>query len=267
MRRKAGAAICASACAQSRDRPPGQSPEAFLPFLQVIQQVRLRDQPYHRRLADHARGGRLRLRRDARPEVGLDQYGHDEFSGSIRCWSASRSSSHDWERPYLEGSRVASSATPSPIIETILATCDGNGTRFRNSNANDIGPSSTNAGPFLSIAGSSSPRSSCRACSGFSAGSARIPRMRPYEAHRRPDVSDRINKWSRAGCGGATRCPIAAMSGRWGREVRAGSMTASWDPARASSPRATPSSRQVRGIIENLGPRDRDARQARSMLA
>ena len=80
---------------------------------------------------------------------------------------------HDWERPYLEGSRERIFKNTFADIENILTTCADNGTRFE-IECYDIGHLYTLR--HFADRGWSSRRSSSSRCSASWAASARIRR-------------------------------------------------------------------------------------------
>ena len=118
---EAGAAIVHLHARNPQDGRPDQTPEAFAPFLKVIKQrSRRRGQHHHRRRADDdGRGARQAgrapsSRRSRRLNMGTMNFGLypmiPRYKGKFK---------HDWEEPYLEGSRKpACSRTPSPTSNT-----------------------------------------------------------------------------------------------------------------------------------------------------
>ena len=109
------------------------------------------------------------------PEIASLNMGSMNF-GLFPMLDRYRTFKHDWERPYLEGSRDRVFKNTFSDIEYILTTCAGNGTRFE-IECYDIGHLYTlRTSP---IGASSSRRSSSSRCSASSAGSGRIPRTWP----------------------------------------------------------------------------------------
>ena len=78
---EAGAAIVHLHARNPKTGQPDQSPEAFAPFLKVIKQrSQLRDQPHHRRRADHdGRRARCSPARSLQAGGRLAQHGLDEL--------------------------------------------------------------------------------------------------------------------------------------------------------------------------------------------
>jgi uncharacterized protein (DUF849 family) len=109
---------------------PDQSPEAFEPFLKVIKQrcdavinITTGGSP--------TMGIEERLRPCAvfKPEVASLNMGSMNF-GLYPMLQRFTDLKHDWERPYLEGSRDRIFKNTFTDIENILTSCAENGTRF-----------------------------------------------------------------------------------------------------------------------------------------
>ena len=126
-------ADCRAGCIRPGGRKDGrsdQSPEAFEPFLKVIKQR-------SGCVVNITTGGaatmtieeRVRPAATFRPEVASLNMGTMNFGlyPMLQRFSEFR---HDWERPYLEGSRQRIFKNTFADIEYILATCAENGTRF-----------------------------------------------------------------------------------------------------------------------------------------
>lgn len=109
---------------------PDQRPEAFAPFLQVIKQS-------SDCVINITTGGaptmsveeRLRPASVFKPEVASLNMGSMNF-GLFPMLNRFTEFKHDWERPYLEGSRDRIFRNTFGDIENILTTCSNNGTRF-----------------------------------------------------------------------------------------------------------------------------------------
>jgi uncharacterized protein (DUF849 family) len=83
---------------------PDQRPEAFVPFLRRHQGTQRRGgQPHHRRLALHDGAGTHDAVEGA-PEVASMNMGSMNF-GLFPMLERFKEFRHDWERPYLEGSK------------------------------------------------------------------------------------------------------------------------------------------------------------------
>jgi uncharacterized protein (DUF849 family) len=109
---------------------PDQSPEAFAPILKVIKQRT-------DAVINITTGGaptmsveeRLRPCATYKPEVASLNMGTMNF-GLYPMLGRFKEFKHDWERPYLEGSRQNIFKNTFADIENILTTCAENGTRF-----------------------------------------------------------------------------------------------------------------------------------------
>jgi uncharacterized protein (DUF849 family) len=109
---------------------PDQSPEAFEPFLRVIKQR-------CDAVINITTGGaptmsveeRLRPCAHFKPEVASLNMGSMNF-GLFPMLGRFKEFKHDWERPYLEGSRERIFKNTFADIENILVACAANGTRF-----------------------------------------------------------------------------------------------------------------------------------------
>jgi uncharacterized protein (DUF849 family) len=127
---EAGAAIVHLHARNPTDGRPDQRPEAFAPFLQVIKQR-------SDCVINITTGGaptmsveeRLRPASTFKPEVASLNMGSMNF-GLYPMLNRFKEFKHDWEHPYLEGSRDRVFKNTFADIEHILTTCADNGTRF-----------------------------------------------------------------------------------------------------------------------------------------
>jgi uncharacterized protein (DUF849 family) len=127
---EAGAAIVHLHARDPGDGRPDQRPEAFAPFLKVIKQR-------SNCVVNITTGGSATMTVDERlmpvaffkPEVASLNMGSMNF-GLYPMLGRFKTFKHDWERPYLEGSRDRVFKNTFADIEKILTTCAGNGTRF-----------------------------------------------------------------------------------------------------------------------------------------
>ena len=115
-----------------RTAAPTRSPEAFAPFLKVIKQrSKRRGEHHHRRRADHDdRGARASPAATFKPEVASLNMGTMNFGLYPMIPRYKGKFKHDWEEPYLEGSRKGMFKNTFADIEYILTTCAENDTRF-----------------------------------------------------------------------------------------------------------------------------------------
>jgi len=127
---EAGAALVHVHARDPVNGKPDQSPEAFAPFLRVIKQRT-------DAVINITTGGaptmtveeRLRPCAYFKPEVASLNMGSMNF-GLYPMLERTKEFKHDWERPYLEGSKDRIFKNTFADIENILTTCAENGTRF-----------------------------------------------------------------------------------------------------------------------------------------
>jgi uncharacterized protein (DUF849 family) len=127
---EAGAAIVHLHARDPSDGRPDQAPERFRPFLEIIKQR-------SDCVVNVTTGGaanmtieeRLRPVAQFKPEVASLNMGSMNF-GLYPMLERFQSFEHEWERPYLEGSRDRIFKNTFADIERILTTCAENGTRF-----------------------------------------------------------------------------------------------------------------------------------------
>jgi len=127
---EAGAAIVHLHARDPKDGRPDQSLERFRPFLEVIKQR-------SNCVVNITTGGastmtieeRLQPVAQFKPEVASLNMGSMNF-GLYPMLQRFKDLQHDWEQPYLEGSRDRIFKNTFADIEKILTTCADNGTRF-----------------------------------------------------------------------------------------------------------------------------------------
>ncbi len=127
---EAGAAIVHLHARDPENGRPTQDPELFGRFLPRIKQAT-------EAVVNITTGGsatmtveeRLRPAAHFQPEVASLNMGTMNF-GLFPMLNRFTEFQHDWERPYLEGSRDLVFKNTFKDIEHILRTCSGNGTRF-----------------------------------------------------------------------------------------------------------------------------------------
>ena len=127
---EAGAALVHVHARDPKTGRPDQAPEAFAPFLKVIKQRT-------DAVINITTGGaptmtveeRLRPCAHFKPEVASLNMGSMNF-GLYPMLERTKDFKHDWERPYLEGSKDRIFKNTFTDIENILTTCAENGTRF-----------------------------------------------------------------------------------------------------------------------------------------
>jgi uncharacterized protein (DUF849 family) len=126
----AGAAIVHLHARDPRTGAPDQSPAAFAPILQSIRQR-------SDAVINITTGGAATMTIEERlapvatfkPEVASLNMGSMNFA-LFPMLDRFKDLKHDWEHPYLEGSRARVFRNTFSDIETILTTCADNGTRF-----------------------------------------------------------------------------------------------------------------------------------------
>ena len=127
---EAGAALVHVHARDPKTGRPDQAPEAFAPFLKVIKQRT-------DAVINITTGGaptmtveeRLRPCAHFKPEVASLNMRSMNF-GLYPMLERTKDFKHDWERPYLEGSKDRIFKNTFTDIENILTTCAENGTRF-----------------------------------------------------------------------------------------------------------------------------------------
>ena len=128
---EAGAAVVHLHARNPKTGQPDQSPEAFLPFVKVIKQA-------SNVVINLTTGGaptmmveeRVRPAATLKPEVASLNMGTMNFGLFPMIPRFKGKFKHDWEEPYLEGSKKGMFKNTFADIEYILTTCAENGTRF-----------------------------------------------------------------------------------------------------------------------------------------
>jgi len=128
---EAGAAIVHLHARNPQDGRPDQTPEAFAPFLKVIKQrsgvvVNITTGGAPTMTAEE----RVRPAAHFKPEVASLNMGTMNFGLYPMIPRYKGKFKHDWEEPYLEGSKKGMFKNTFADIEYILTTCAGNNTRF-----------------------------------------------------------------------------------------------------------------------------------------
>ncbi len=128
--REAGAAIVHLHARDPETGKPDQSPQAYEPFLGVIKQrsdvvINITTGGAPTMLVDERLGPAAVFK----PEIASLNMGSMNF-GIYPVLDKLKTFQHDWEEPYIEGSRDRVFRNTFADIESILTTCAGNGTRF-----------------------------------------------------------------------------------------------------------------------------------------
>lgn len=246
---EAGAAIVHLHARDPKTGKPDQSPEAFMPFLKVIKQrsncvINLTTGGAPTMSVDE----RIRPASSLKPEVASLNMGSMNF-GLYPMLERFKEFKHDWERPYLEGSKDRIFKNTFADIESILTTCSENGTRFE-VECYDIGHLYTLA-HFVDRK-IIKPPLFVQSVFGILGGIG----PHPEDVMMMKRTADRLfgdtYRWSVLGAG-RNQLPIAAMSAAMGGNVRVGLEDSLWlGPGKLAESNAA-QVLAVRQIIEALG--------------
>jgi uncharacterized protein (DUF849 family) len=260
---EAGAAIVHLHARDPKDGRPDQTPGAFAPFLKVIKQ---RSDV----VVNITTGGaatmtieeRVRPAATFKPEVASLNMGTMNF-GLYPMLERFTSFKHDWERPYLEGSRQRIFKNTFADIEFILTTCAENGTRFE-IECYDIGHLYTLA--HFADRGVVKPPFFVQSVFGILGGIG----PHPEDVAHMKRTADRLfgtdYRWSVLGAG-RNQMTVAAIAAAMGGNVRVGLEDSLWiGPGQLARSNAEQVAR-ARQIIEGLGLEIAAPEEARGILA
>jgi uncharacterized protein (DUF849 family) len=260
---EAGAAVVHLHARDPRDGRPDQSPEAFAPFLKVIKQR-------SNCVVNITTGGaptmtveeRVRPAATFKPEVASLNMGTMNF-GLYPMLERQKEFKHDWERPYLEGSRERMFKNTFADIEYILTTCADNGTRFE-IECYDIGHLYTLR--HFADRGVVKPPFFVQSVFGILGGIG----PHPEDVAHMKRTADRLfgdrYHWSVLGAG-RNQMAIAAQAAAMGGNVRVGMEDSLWiGPGQLARSNAE-QVRKVRQIVEGLGLEVATPDEAREILA
>jgi uncharacterized protein (DUF849 family) len=246
---EAGAAIVHLHARDPKTGKPDQSPDAYRPILKTIK-------ARSGCVLNITTGGaptmtleeRLRPVVEFKPEVASLNLGSMNF-GIYPMLERFKSFQHEWERPYLEGSRERVFKNTFADIEHILATCTGHGIRFE-FECYDVGHLYTLA-HFIER-GLVKPPFFVQTVFGILGGIG----AHPEDIMAMKRTADRLfgddYRWSVLGAG-RQQLQIAAHSAVLGGNVRVGLEDSLWaGPGKLAESNAQQVS-AVRQIIENLG--------------
>jgi uncharacterized protein (DUF849 family) len=261
---EAGAAIVHLHARDPKDGKPDQSPAAFEPFLRVIKQR-------SECVVNITTGGaptmtveeRVRPAATFKPEVASLNMGSMNF-GLFPMLARYKDFKHDWERPYLEGSKERIFKNTFADIEYILTTCAENNTRFE-IECYDIGHLYTLA-HFLDR-GLIKPPVFVQSVFGILGGIGTHPEDVMHMRRTADRLLGRENyEWSVLGAG-ASQMRIAAIALANGGNVRVGLEDSLWiGPGKLAESNAAQVTK-VRQIIEGLGLEVAAPDEAREMLS
>ena len=259
---EAGAAIVHLHARDPQTGKPDQSPEAFAPFLQVIKQrsdavINITTGGSPTMLV----GERVKPAAHFAPEVASLNMGSMNF-GLYPMLERFKEFKHDWEKPYLEGSRDRIFRNTFADIEYILKTCSENGTRFE-IECYDIGHLYTLA-HFVDRGVIKAPLF-VQSVFGLLGGIG----PHPEDVAHMKRTADRLfgdqYRWSVLGAG-RNQLPIAAMAAAMGGNVRVGLEDSLWiGPGKLAESNAQ-QVRLARQIIEGLGLEIASPDEAREIL-
>lgn len=259
---EAGAAIVHLHARNPADGLPDQSPAAFEPFLKVIRQR-------SDCVVNITTGGsatmtleeRLRPVSVFKPEVASLNMGSMNF-GLYPMLNRFKEFKHDWEKPYLEGSRDRIFRNTFADIEFILTRCAENGTRFE-IECYDIGHLYTLA--HFVDRGLVKPPFFVQSVFGLLGGIG----PHPEDVAHMKRTADRLfgdnYRWSVLGAG-RNQLPIAAMAAAMGGNVRVGLEDSLWIRAGQLAKSNAEQVRAARQIIEGLGLEIASPDEARDIL-
>ena len=260
---EAGAAIVHLHARNPQTGQPDQRPEAFTPFLQVIKQasdcvinITTGGSPT---MLVHERVGPAQ---HFAPEVASLNMGSMNF-GLYPMLNRFKDFKHDWEKPYLEGSRDRIFRNTFADIEFILTKCAENGTRFE-IECYDIGHLYTLA--HFVDRGLVKPPFFVQSVFGLLGGIG----PHPEDVAHMKRTADRLfgadYRWSVLGAG-RNQLPIAAMAAAMGGNVRVGLEDSLWIRAGQLAKSNAEQVRAARQIIEGLGLEIATPAEAREILA
>ena len=259
---EAGAAIVHLHARNPKDGRPDQSPEAFLPFLQVIKQR-------SNCVVNITTGGsptmtvaeRLKPCATFKPEVASLNMGSMNF-GLFPMLARQTEFKHDWERAMLENSRDLVFKNTFKDIENILTTCAENGTRFE-IECYDIGHLYTLA--HFVDRGLVKPPFFVQSVFGILGGIG----PHPEDVMHMKRTADRLfgdaYRWSVLGAG-RHQMPIITMAASMGGNVRVGLEDSLWDGPGTLAKSNADQVRRARKILEGLGLEIASADEAREIL-
>ncbi|CAM3171986.1 3-keto-5-aminohexanoate cleavage protein [Paracoccus nototheniae] len=260
---EAGAAIVHLHARDPQDGRPDQTPEAFLPFLQVIKQR-------SDCVVNITTGGaptmsiaeRVRPAATWKPELASLNMGSMNFGLFPMLKRFEGQLQHDWERSYLSDKGILFRNTFEDI-EHILTTLGANGTRFEFEcydtahlyNLKHFVDAGLVKGPLF-----------IQTVFGLMGGIG----AHPDDVSHMKRTADRLfgdsYRWSVLGAG-RNQLPIAAISAAMGGHVRVGLEDSIWaGPGKLAETNAQ-QVRAVRQIIEGLGLEVATPDEAREMLA
>lgn len=260
---EAGAAIVHLHARDPITGKPDQSPDAFTPFLKVIKKrsdciINITTGGAPTMLVEE----RVRPAAHFAPEVASLNMGSMNF-GLYPMLDRFKEFKHDWERPYLEGSRDRIFRNTFADIEYILTTCSENGTRFE-IECYDIGHLYTLA--HFVDRGTIKPPLFVQSVFGLLGGIG----PHPEDVAHMKRTADRLfgtsYQWSVLGAG-RNQLAIAAHAAAMGGNVRVGLEDSLWSGPGKLAVSNAQQVKLARQIIEGLGLEIATPDDARNMLS
>jgi uncharacterized protein (DUF849 family) len=259
---EAGAAIVHLHARDPKDGRPDQSPEAFAPILKSIKQR-------VGAVLNITTGGaatmtieqRVKPAATFKPEVASLNMGSMNF-GLYPMLARFKDFNHEWERPYLEGTRERIFKNTFADIEYILTTCAENGTRFE-IECYDIGHLYTLA--HFADRGVVKAPFFVQSVFGILGGIGTHAEDVMHMKRTADRLFGRDYRWSVLGAG-RNQMPIAAISAAMGGNVRVGLEDSLWLGKGRLAESNAAQVKQVRGIIEGLGLEIATPDEARTIL-
>ncbi|MBL8894895.1 MAG: 3-keto-5-aminohexanoate cleavage protein, partial [Rhizobiales bacterium] len=204
---------------------------------------------------------RVRPAATFKPEVASLNMGSMNF-GLYPMLNRFKTFKHDWERPYLEGSRERIFKNTFKDIEYILTTCAENGTRFE-IECYDIGHLYTLA--HFADRGIVKPPFFVQSVFGILGGIG----PHPEDVAHMKRTADRLfgdnYRWSVLGAG-RNQLPVATLSAAMGGNIRVGLEDSLWiGPGQLAKTNAD-QVKKARQIIEGLGLEVAGPNDAREIL-
>lgn len=259
---EAGAAIVHLHARKPKTGQPDQTPEAFAPFLKVIKQrsncvINITTGGAPTMLVQERVGPAAHFA----PEVASLNMGSMNF-GLYPMLNRFKEFKHDWERPYLEGSRDRIFRNTFADIEYILRTCADNGTRFE-IECYDIGHLYT-LSHFVEQ-GLVKPPFFVQSVFGLLGGIGPHPEDVLHMKRTADRLFGKDYRWSVLGAG-RNQLPIAAQAAAMGGNVRVGLEDSLWIRAGKLAESNADQVRAARQIIEGLGLEIATPDEAREIL-
>ena len=261
---EAGAAIVHLHARDPKTGAPDQTPELFAKFLPRIKQT-------SKVVINLTSGGAATMpvaeragpARALKPEVASLNMGSMNFA-LYPMLDRFKEFKHDWEKPYLEGSRDRIFRNTFKDIEFILEACSDNGTRFE-FECYDTGHL-YNLAHFLDR-GLVKPPLFVQTVFGILGGIGTHPEDVLHQRRTADRLFGRENyQWSVLGAG-RNQMPIAAMAAAMGGNVRVGLEDSLWLGAGKLAQSNATQVKNVRQIIESIGLEIASPDEAREMLS